>query len=64
MIESTDDALLSVDEVAALLTVSKSTVSRLIARGKFIAAYRIAGVQRWRKSAVIAWLETTQEHTK
>lgn len=59
-----DDSLLTVDEVAELLTVSKSTISRLRERGEFASPFKIGNVHRWRKSAVLAWLETTQEQTK
>lgn len=63
MPEDADDPLLSVDEVAALLTVSKSTISRLIKAKKFAVPFKIGAVQRWRRSAVLAWLETTQEQS-
>ena len=58
---SVDDPLLSVDEVAALLTVSKSTISRLIAAKKFATPYKIGKVHRWKRSQIIAWLDSQQE---
>ena len=58
---SGDDPLITLTAVATMLAVSKRTVMRLIDGGEFIEPYRISKTAlRWRKSAVLNWLESRQ----
>jgi len=57
-----DDPMISLEDVSAMLAVSKRTISRLIKEGDFPEPYRIsAAVLRWKKSVVLEWLKTRQQ---
>lgn len=49
--------LLTIDQVAELLNVSRRTVQRLAATGKLPNAIRIGSSVRWRCDVVQAWIE-------
>jgi predicted DNA-binding transcriptional regulator AlpA len=56
-----DDPMIGLDDVSAMLAVSKRTISRLIKEGDFPEPYRISmAVLRWKKSVVLEWLKTRQ----
>lgn len=60
MAKSVDDspALLSVDQVAGLLQVSRRTVWRLVSAGELIPPVRLRGNSRWRRVELEAWIES------
>ena len=49
--------LLSVDEVASLVRVSRRTVWRLVSSGELIKPVRLRGSTRWRRTELEAWIE-------
>lgn len=51
-------ALLSVDQVAALLQVSTRTVWRLLSSGELIEPVRMRGNTRWRREELESWIES------
>lgn len=51
-------ALLSADQVAALLQVSTRTVWRLLSSGELIQPVRMRGSTRWRRAELEAWIES------
>lgn len=56
-----DDPMIGLDDVSAMLAVSKRTISRLIRGGDFPEPYRISvAVLRWKKSVVLNWLQSRQ----
>lgn len=48
--------LLNTDEVAALMTVSRSTFNGMIKDGEFIEPILLGKRKRWLKSAILNWL--------
>lgn len=48
---------LTADELAALLSVSKRTIWRMKVLGTLPQAVQIGRSIRWRRSAVLAWIE-------
>lgn len=56
-----DDPLLTVDELAAYLSISKQSVYILRHRRKAPPAIKFGGAVRFRKSAVDAWLQEREE---
>jgi predicted DNA-binding transcriptional regulator AlpA len=48
--------LLNADEVAALLTVSRSTFNGMVKDGAFIEPILLGKRKRWLKSAILGWL--------
>lgn len=51
-------ALLSVDQVAALMQISTRTVWRLLSSGELIEPVRMRGNTRWRRVELEAWIES------
>ncbi|CAE6866173.1 hypothetical protein R75465_07972 [Paraburkholderia aspalathi] len=60
---TTDDGpiLLNADEVATLLTVSRSTFNRMVKDGAFIEPILLGKRKRWLKSAILNWLSAASE---
>jgi len=55
------DPMIRLNDIEKMLNVSKRTVFRLLADGDFPVPFRIsANVLRWRRSAILNWLETRQ----
>ena len=54
---STQTALLTVEQVAATLSVSKRTVWRMLSAGELIKPIRIRGNTRWRHSDLQEWID-------
>ena len=52
--------LLNADEVAELLTVSRSTFNGMVKDGAFIEPILLGKRKRWLKSAILNWLTTRQ----
>lgn len=52
--------LLNADEVAALLTVSRSTFNGMLKDGGFIEPILLGKRKRWLKSAILNWLNSRQ----
>lgn len=50
-------ALLSVDQVAAMMQVSVRTVWRMLSAGELIEPLRMRGNTRWRRAELEAWIE-------
>ncbi|MBB5543344.1 Rha family transcriptional regulator [Paraburkholderia fungorum] len=53
--------LLNADEVAALLTVSRSTFNGMVKEGSFIEPILLGKRKRWLKSAILIWLSAASE---
>lgn len=53
---SADAALLTVDDVAALLAVSTRTIRRMADSGQMPRAVKLSSLIRWRRSEIDAWL--------
>lgn len=49
--------LLSVNQVATLMQVSKRTVWRLLSSGELIEPVRMRGNTRWRRAELEEWIE-------
>jgi len=56
-IEKTTPMLISVTEVATMLSISPRTVWRLLSTGKIIRPIRLGGAVRWRYDDVVRWIE-------
>lgn len=54
--------LLDVKEVAALLSVSVRSVWRLRDAGDLPAPVRVGKLIRWRRDALLRWLDESTEH--
>ena len=54
---SSDAALLSVDDVSALLTCSARTVRRMADSGQMPRPVRLNSLVRWRRTDLDTWLE-------
>ena len=52
------DEILTTDEVAALLKIPKATLYKWISQGTAPPFYKIGRVNRWKRSAVMAWFDT------
>lgn len=61
MTDFDNDPLLTVDELAAYLSISKQSVYILRHRRKAPPAIKFGGMVRFRKSAVDAWLKEREE---
>jgi excisionase family DNA binding protein len=48
--------LISIDELAGTLGISKRTAWRLDASGRIPIAVRIGGLKRWRRDEIVAWI--------
>jgi len=61
-VSTSDDGpiLLNADEVAELLTVSRSTFNGMVKDGAFIEPILLGKRKRWLKSAILNWLTTRQ----
>ena len=55
--------LLTVDDIAGLLRVSRNTVHRYILSGTIPPPVRIGGTLRWQEDAVQQWLLSNAPHT-
>jgi excisionase family DNA binding protein len=55
--EKTTPLLISVAEVARMLSISPRTVWRLLSTGKIIRPIRLGGAVRWRYDDVVRWIE-------
>jgi excisionase family DNA binding protein len=56
-IDGTANMLIGVDELVAMLKVSKRTVYRLVATGRLPAPLRVGSrTVRWSRAAVTAWI--------
>ncbi|CAD6514122.1 hypothetical protein LMG28727_00845 [Paraburkholderia kirstenboschensis] len=53
--------LLNADEVATLLTVSRSTFNGMVKDGAFIEPILLGKRKRWLKSAILKWLSAASE---
>lgn len=51
------DEILTTDEVAALFKIPKATLYKWISQGTAPPFYKIGRVNRWRRSAVMAWFD-------
>lgn len=49
--------LLSVEQVATILTVSKRTVWRMLSAGELIQPVRVRGNTRWRHAELQEWID-------
>lgn len=56
-IDLRDEELLDIFDVARRLKLNDRTVRRMITRGEFVAPMWVGRSQRWRPSAVSAWIE-------
>jgi excisionase family DNA binding protein len=52
------DEILTTDEVAALLKIPKATLYKWVSQGTAPPFYKIGRVNRWKRSAVMAWFDT------
>ena len=52
------DEILTTDEVAALFKIPKATLYKWISQGTAPPFYKIGRVNRWKRSAVMAWFDT------
>jgi prophage regulatory protein len=60
-----DDLLLRYEDIEKILTVSRSTIFRMIRNGEFPAPIRISGgTSRWRMSDVKAWVRSCKPDKK
>ncbi|MCC7537548.1 MAG: helix-turn-helix domain-containing protein [Deltaproteobacteria bacterium] len=57
---ATEQAVLTADEVAALLRLERKTVYAAVQRGEIPGARRIGRAIRFSRSAVLEWLRTGQ----
>jgi len=55
---STHDEILTTDEVAALLKIPKATLYKWVSQGTAPPFHKIGRVNRWKRSAVMAWFDT------
>jgi len=61
--EHVDDAVLAVEDVAALLRVGRNTIYSLVARNK-IPHRRLGKAIRFSRAAVMSWLSTSWQVAK
>jgi len=61
MNESTDDSMIGVSAVAKMIGVSPRTVQRWASNGEIIEPYRVGGLLRWKRSALLEWIESTKQ---
>jgi prophage regulatory protein len=60
-----DDLLLRYEDIEKILTVSRSTIFRMIRNGEFPAPIRISGgTSRWRMADVKAWVRSCKPSKK
>ena len=52
-----EPTLLTVEQVAAMMSVSKRTVWRMLSAGEFIQPIRVRGNTRWRHAELHEWIE-------
>jgi excisionase family DNA binding protein len=57
------DEILTTDEVAALFKIPKATLYKWISQGTAPPFYKIGRVNRWKRSAVMAWFDTHLDDT-
>jgi len=60
---TTDDEILTLDEVAVFLKAGKRTVYRLAANGE-IPAFKLGGTWRFRRSALDQWIAASIHNKK
>lgn len=56
--------LMTADEVAAYLNISKRTIKRMRNDGEFVAPMMFGASARWRRSELISWLNSRQAPQK
>ena len=59
----TSDEILTTDEVAALFKIPKATLYKWISQGTAPPFYKIGRVNRWKRSAVMAWFDAHLDDT-
>lgn len=52
--------LMTADEVAAYLNISKRTIKRMRNDGEFVEPMMFGASARWRRSELISWLNSRQ----
>lgn len=52
-----EPTLLTVEQVAAMMSVSKRTVWRMLSAGELIQPIRVRGNTRWRHAELHEWIE-------
>jgi excisionase family DNA binding protein len=55
------DALLSIEEVAALLQLPVRTIYKQRSMGQFCPAYKIGRYLRWKRGELMDWIETKRD---
>jgi predicted DNA-binding transcriptional regulator AlpA len=58
---SEPDRLLSIDEVSAILQLPVQSIYKQRSIGLFCPAYKIGRHLRWKRSELLAWLETRRD---
>jgi excisionase family DNA binding protein len=62
--ELAHDEILTTDEVAALLKIPKATLYKWVSQGTAPPFYKIGRVNRWKRSAVMAWFDAHLDDAK